>query len=64
MWLIITWLILGIKFLTSCGSANQSFPPVNIAVGMASCVTLYGGGEGWGGGGGGKEGRRERYMEE
>ena len=42
-----TWLILGIRLSTSLGSASQSFPPVKIAVGIVSCVTLYGGGEGY-----------------
>ena len=55
-----TWRILGIRLSTSLGSASQSFPPVKIAVGIVSCVTLYGGGEGYKrervGGGGEREG--------
>ncbi len=36
----------GIEALTSVGSANQSWPPVNRAVGTFSSVKLYEGGVG------------------
>ncbi len=38
----------GIEALTSMGSANQSLPPVNRAVGTISSLMLYTGGVAWG----------------
>ena len=47
-WSTFTWymwfLIFGSNILTSSGSANASFPPVNVAVGTSIFVTSYSGG--------------------